>query len=232
MSWVKDTLTSSIGQKVIMSLTGLGLIIFLLVHLAGNISLLFEEGETFNRYAHFMKHNTLIKISEYGLFGMFIIHIIQGIMVSKKNSGARSQKYAVPHKNEKVNWTSKYMIHFGIIILVFLLLHLWDFFSFKYFRELDIPNALVTYDGVEMHNLFGKVIDVYTKSPVHWIIYPIAMLVLGFHLNHGFQSAFQTLGWNHKKYTPIIKGAGTVYAVVIPLVLAVIPILIKLGITI
>lgn len=244
MSWVKDTLTSSLGQKVIMSLTGLGLVVFLLVHLIGNISLLYIDGNAFNEYAHFMKHNTIIKVSEYGLFAMIILHVVQGILLAGKNSSARSQKYAVPHKSEKVNWTSKYMIHFGIVILAFLILHLWDFFSFKFFREealqgIDFTNVqyltLKTWqflgaDGTMLPNLHAKVHEVYVNSPIHWIIYPIAMFVVGLHLNHGFQSAFQSLGINHKKYTPLIKTIGTAYAILIPLAFAIIPLFIKFGV--
>lgn len=230
MSWVKNTLTSSIGQKIVMSLTGLFLITFLVIHLIGNISLLYADGEAFNQYAHFMKHNPLIRIGEYVMFAGFLIHIVQGIILVRKNDSARSQGYAVAHKHEKVKMTSKYMGPFGIIILLFLGLHLWDFFSFKYFRLLD--SAKVTYDGVEMDNLFAKVIEVYTTSPVHWIIYPISMFVIALHLNHGFQSAFQSLGINHKKYTPTIKTVGAIYSVAIPLALALIPILIKFGKTI
>ena len=231
MSWVKNTLTSSIGQKIVMSLSGLFLIVFLVSHLTGNISLLLNDGATFNEYAHFMKHNKVIVIGEVVMFAFILLHIVQAIALSKKNNSARSQKYAVPHKNEKVNWTSKYMMHFGIVILVFLVLHLVDFFSFKYFREAALEGIDFTNLGylIQQHfevahsttgeiipNLHAKVHEVYVNSPIHWIIYPVAMFVIGLHLSHGFQSAFQTLGLNHKKYTPIIKTVGTVYAIVIP----------------
>ena len=227
MSWVKNTLTSSLGQKIIMSISGLSLVIFLLVHLAGDFTLLLNDGTAFNEYAHFMKHNTVIVASEFGLFGMILLHIVQGIMVSKKNSSARTQKYAVPHKNPKVSWTSKYMIHFGIVILAFIILHLWDFFSFKYFRA----DALLNMAGTDLPDLHGKVHEVYTTSPIHWIVYPLAMLVVGLHLAHGFQSAFQSLGINHKKYTPLIKTVGNIYAVIVPLAFALIPLFIKFGLT-
>lgn len=245
MSWVKNTLTSSLGQKFLMSISGLSLVIFLLVHLAGNFSLLLNNGSAFNEYAHFMKANKLIVASEFGLFGMFLLHIVQGIVLAKKNSGARSQKYAVPHKNEKVSWTSKYMIHMGIVILAFFILHLVDFFSFKYFREAALEGmdfSQLGYlvqdtwmvkgaDGTSIPNLHAKVHEVYVNSPVHWIIYPLSMLVIGFHLAHGFQSAFQTLGLNHKKYTPAIKAVGIGYAILIPALFAMIPLFIKFGLT-
>jgi succinate dehydrogenase / fumarate reductase, cytochrome b subunit len=239
MSWVKNTLTSSIGQKLVMGLTGLFLIIFLLIHLIGNISLLSADGEAFNKYAYFMKHNPVIKIGEVFMFLGFLLHIVQGIALMRKNGAARSQGYAVAHKHEKVKITSKYMGPFGIVILLFLGLHLYDFFSFKYFRDLhtnlDTTNitylkdtaSQVIYDGVEMENLHAKVHEVYVNSPIHWIVYLVSMIVVGLHLSHGFQSAFQTLGVNHPKYSPIIKGLGTVYSIIIPLAFALIPLLLK-----
>lgn len=245
MSWVTKTLTSSIGQKLVMSLSGLFLVIFLVTHLAGNISLLSADGRAFNEYAHFMKHTKVIVIGEVVMFAFILLHIVQAVALSKKNNAARSQKYAVPHKNEKVSWTSKYMMHFGIVILAFLVLHLVDFFSYKYFREaslngidfsnlgyLELKDAFYkNADKVYLPNLHAKVHEVYVNSPIHWIIYPAAMAVIGFHLNHGFQSAFRTLGFKHQKYMPIIQKTGLAYAIIIPLAFALIPVFIKFGLT-
>ena len=230
MSWVKATLTSSIGKKLVMSITGIFLIGFLVAHLIGNISLLSSTGDSFNGYAHFMKHNKLIVLSEVVLFLGFIFHIAQGLILEKGNRGARKQKYAVANKNEKVDWKSKYMGPFGVVILIFLLVHLWDFFRFKY----AFPGGLVDVEvnGEMIPDLYGRVKAVYTSSILHVILYPLAMLVIGFHLAHGFQSAFQSLGLRHKKYTPLIKAVGTAYAVIVPLAFAAIPVLIYLGITI
>lgn len=213
-----------------MAKTGLFLIIFLVVHLIGNITLLFEDGEAFNQYAHFMKHNKLIVASEVILFLGFLAHIVQGIALVMQNKAARKQGYAVPHKNEKVSWTSKMMGPLGVVILVFLILHLWDFFAFKYGIRTGLE--LVSYDGVTMENLFGRVINEFKNEISHAIFYPLAMIVVGLHLSHGFQSAFQTFGLNHKKYTPIIKCLGLAYSIVVPLLFALIPIMIYLGITI
>jgi succinate dehydrogenase / fumarate reductase cytochrome b subunit len=189
-----------------------------------------------------MKHTKVIVVGEVIMFGGFLLHIVQGIMLMRKNASARTQGYAVAHKHEKVKWTSKYMGPFGIVILLFLGLHLYDFFSFKYFRYLDgsidatnitylkDTAAKVIYDGVKMDNLHAKVHEVYVASPFHWIIYALAMFVIALHLNHGFQSAFQSLGINHKKYTPFIKALGTGYSIIIPLLFALIPLLIKFNI--
>ena len=226
MSWVKETFSSSLGKKLVMAITGLFLIQFLLIHLIGNFPLLLDDGEAFNQYAHFMKHNKIIVVSEVVLFAGFIFHIVQGLMLAKENKSARSQGYAVPHKNDKVNTGSKYMAHLGIILLVFLIWHLMEFFSYKYFRPEQLADVI--YDGVTMPDLYSKVRSEFkgTEGLLHVIAYSIAMLVVGTHLFHGFQSAFQSIGWNHKKYTPIIKKAGTAYAIVIPALFAVIRLII------
>lgn len=230
MSWVKATLTSSVGKKLVMSLTGFFLIGFLVAHLIGNISLLSSTGDKFNEYAHFMKHSPLMVVAEVVMFLGFIFHIVQGLVLESGNRGARTQKYAVAHKNDKVDWKSKYMGPFGMVILVFLLVHLWDFFRFKYAFPEGLGNVEI--NGEIIPDLYGRVKAVYTSSMLHVILYPLAMLVVGFHLAHGFQSAFQSLGLRHKKYTPIIKTVGMLYAVLVPLAFAAIPVLIYLGITI
>ena len=211
-----------------MATTGLFLVIFLVAHLAGNVALLFDDGGVaFNSYAHFMKHNKLIVASEVILFLGFIFHIVQGIKIVIANKAARPTNYAMSSQSKVENKNSKYMGPFGIVILAFLVLHLFDFFRFKYFAA----SPMMTVDGEEIADLFKIVIETYQGSIIHVIIYPIAMLVIGFHLNHGFQSAFQSLGLNHPKYTPTIKCIGTAYSIIVPLAFALIPILIKAGVS-
>lgn len=227
MSWLKDSLTSSIGKKIVMGLTGLFLIVFLVAHLAGNVSLLFDDkGEAFNAYAHFMKHSTLIKISEVILFLGFLIHIVQGIMLVLGNKKARPVNYKVSHTNKKVSWTSKLMGPFGVVILVFLILHLVHFFRYKYI-------SAIGNDSFGNADLYSKVYELYQGSQgIIWVIfYVISMLVIGFHLSHGFQSAFKTLGLNHKKYSPFLSSLGLAYSVLITVAFALIPILIFAGVS-
>lgn len=227
MSWITDTLYSSLGKKLVMSLTGLFLIVFLLTHLAGNVSLLLNDGGVvFNTYAHFMKHNKLIVASEVVLFLGFIYHIILGLSLYSSNKSARPTSYAYSSKTQTERWTSKYMGPFGMVILAFLILHLYDFFRFKYF----VASEMVSIDGENVANLYKIVHDTYAGSIIHVIIYPVAMFVVALHLHHGFQSTFQSLGVNHPKYSPIIKRIGTAYAIAVPLAFALIPILIKAGI--
>lgn len=223
MNWLTKFLTSSIGRKLIMSLTGLFLILFLVVHLAGNLQLLFDDGgEAFNVYAYTMTHNPLIKVISYGNYFFIILHAIQGIMIALKNRSAKGTRYAVS-TNENAGWASKNMALLGTLILAFLLIHMGDFwFKMKFTDQL----AMLSYDGFD-----HKVKDLYsqvTTSFSQWwlvLIYLIGLLVLAFHLKHGFQSAFQTLGLNHKKYTSFIQTVGSLYAILIPLGFAIIPII-------
>lgn len=226
MSWLID---STIGKKLVMAVTGIFLILFLLAHAAGNI-LLFKDdgGVAFNAYAHFMRHNPLIIASELILFGGFIFHIIWGIQLIFKNKSARKVKYAVQYKSDKVSSFSKMMGALGTIILIFLIIHLWDFFRYKfvdYFGLNDLAPLGKDAEGVML--LYQEVIHEFSDGIggiIHVVFYVLAMVALSFHLHHGFQSAFQTFGLNHKKYTPLIKTAGSVYSIAVPAFFASIPI--------
>ncbi len=206
-----------------MALTGLFLISFLAVHLAGNLQLLSSEGgQAFNEYAYFMTHNPVIKFTSYGLYAFILIHAIQGIALWLKNKSARgSEGYAV--KVNRVAGASKASIRMGAlgtIILVFILLHMYQFWL-----QMKLGHTeMVGYDGGEkIKDLYTLVMGVYA-NPLFVAIYVISMIVIGFHLFHGFESAFQTLGLNHKKWTPLIKLVGRVYSILVPLGFAIIPI--------
>jgi succinate dehydrogenase / fumarate reductase cytochrome b subunit len=223
MSWFTRFFTSSIGQKLIMSLTGLFLISFLLVHLVGNLQLLIDDnGEAFNKYAYFMTHNKLIKLVSYGLYFFIILHAIQGVILTRKNRGARGVQYAV--KKTQVIGTNRFaaknMAALGILILVFLGIHMGDFWWAMKSHQLEV----LTYGGdTEIQNLYTKVYESF-KQPWIVIVYLISMAGLAFHLLHGFQSAFQTLGINHKKYTPFIRAVGKIFSIIIPILYALIPV--------
>ncbi len=224
MSWIKNTFSSSIGKKLLMSITGIFLIVFLVVHLTGNLLLLKgDEGVAFNAYAHFMKHNPLIAASEVILFAGFLLHMIDGIMLWVSNRKARPQKYAVPNKSKTRNWVSKLMGPFGMVILVFLILHLYQFFRFKFFVE---PPSHIEIDGEKVADL-ASIVYAQFKDLTWVLFYVVSMGVVGFHLYHGFASAFQTLGLSHSKYNKLINGVGIAYSVIVPLAFALIPILIK-----
>lgn len=221
MSWFTQSISGTIGKKLLMSLTGLFLILFLVVHLAGNLQLLLnDEGQAFNMYAANMAHNPFIKVVSYGNFFFILVHIIDGIILTRQNKKARNVRYAVPTKDSKSTWASKNMALLGIITLIFILAHLKGFwYEFKFG---NIPT--VTYEGEVYKDVFTIVSAAYA-SPFITGFYVICMVFLGFHLSHGFSSAFQTLGLNHKKYTPFIKKLGTIYSIAVAAGFAIIPII-------
>jgi succinate dehydrogenase / fumarate reductase, cytochrome b subunit len=214
---------SSITKKVIMALAGLLLISFLLVHLGINLTLLIPDSgrEIFNKAAHFMVTNPVIKIFEVVLFGGFIIHILYGLVLQFQNWRARPQGYKV-NSSSQLSYFSKFMIHTGILIFIFLAIHLIDFYFKAKFSDV-VPE--VTYDGETYHDLGLLIIEKF-KLPEFVIGYIIAFLFLGFHLHHAFQSAFQSMGWNHSKYTPFIKKLSLVVSIIIPLGFTIIPLII------
>jgi len=219
MQWLVQFFSSGIGKKVLMSLTGLFLILFLVIHLLGNLQLLKHDGGmSFNLYARFMASNPLIKTISYGLYFFIILHAVLGIIITRYNRRSKGSRYAVQNA-PKTTWASKNMGLLGLLILAFILLHMGDFwYKMKFTDQL----AMATYDGVTVKDLYQRVALAYQQT---WIVfaYIIGLIALSFHLWHGFQSAFQTLGLNHKKYTPAIKGIGKLYAILIPAAFAIIP---------
>jgi succinate dehydrogenase / fumarate reductase, cytochrome b subunit len=220
MSWLTDSLKSSIFRKLLMALTGLFLILFLVVHLAGNLQLIMnDEGQAFNIYAHTMAHNPFIQIVSKFNFAFIIIHVIYSIWLSRTNKKARPVAYGYSAASTNSPWTSRNMGILGTLVLVFLVIHLKGFWW--EFKNGAIP--MVTYDGEIYPNVFPVVEAAYSNL---WyvLVYVVSMLFVGFHLSHGFASAFQTLGLNHVKYTPAIKVIGKAFAIIVPGLFAIIPI--------
>ena len=221
MGWLSNFLASSIGQKLVMSLTGLFLILFLLVHLVGNLQLLNDDGgQSFNLYAYFMTTNPLIKATSIGLYFFILLHAIQGMFIWRKNRTSRDERYAVKSRSTST-FASRNMGWLGIIIFVFLVIHMWQFWFKMKIGALD----LIEYAGHE-----GVVKDLYTPVALafsQWwyvLFYVFSMVIIGFHLIQGFQSSFQTLGLNHKRFSNLIKGFGLIYSIAVPLGFAIIPI--------
>ena len=213
---MRNIFGSSIGKKLVMSLAGLFLCLFLLVHLGINLTLLLNDGGVvFQEAVEFMSL-WFIKVFEVILFGGFFIHIVWGVVLFFQNWKARPQGYAVTN-NSQTSFFSKYMVHTGAIIFAFLVLHFMNF----YFVKLGIVPVPAGAEG--KHDFYHMAINLFSQ-PVYSIIYVVVMIFLSFHLNHAFQSAFQTLGMNHKKYTPAIKCIGLAYSIIVPLGFAVIPI--------
>jgi succinate dehydrogenase / fumarate reductase, cytochrome b subunit len=217
---MSNILTSSIGKKIMMSLAGLFLLAFLPVHLGINLSLIFAGSrEVFNKAAHFMGTNIVIRMMEIVLFGGFFLHMIYGVTLQLQNWFARPVRYKKDNYSQ-TSFFSKFMIHTAAIISLFLIIHLADFyFKAKFFG----PVPEVIYDGIAYHDLGILVIEKF-KIGGFVIFYIACFILLSFHLLHGFQSAFQSLGLNHKTYTPVIKFIGAAYTILITVGFILIPI--------
>lgn len=203
---------STIGRKVIMALTGLFLCAFLLEHLYGNLLLYkMDGGKAFNEYTETLTGNIIIRTIEYALFAGFIIHALDGLILTLANRKARPVGYTVNRQSQTSSWFSRNMGLTGSIILVFLVIHLKEFF---------FPHR------------FGGATELMSESVAHafsvsWYaaLYIISMVFLGVHLNHGFQSAFQTLGWNNHKYHATLKYTGAAFAMIMMVGFATFPII-------
>jgi succinate dehydrogenase / fumarate reductase cytochrome b subunit len=202
-----------------MALTGIFLILFLTVHLAGNLQLLKADGgKSFNVYAEFMGTNPLIQFVSKGNFAIIIIHIIWAILLTLKNKEARGgQGYAI--SNKKSAWASRNMALLGTLVLIFIVIHIQNFYYKAHFGSLPVQ----VYDGKEVKDLYAEVAFIFQQG---WyvVLYVVCMIGLAFHLWHGFSSAFQTLGLNHMKYNPVINFIGKAYAIIVPALFAYIPV--------
>ncbi len=211
MNWLTKALSSSLGKKYLMAITGLSLCLFLVMHLAGNL-LLFAGQEAYDAYAHALHEKEgLLAVAEVALFAIFVMHLGLAFLTSRENLAARGVQYEIKQTKQPRQilqsgiWPANWMLVSGLIVLGFVLLHLIDFtFQMR-------PDINYTGKGP-----YDKAIDILT-SPVSVIGYLIGCSVLGFHLLHGFSSAFQSLGISHPKYDALLKRAGLIFAVVIAL---------------
>lgn len=206
-----------------MAASGLFLCLFLVGHLLGNLQLFIggTEGQLlFNDYAKFMTTNPLVKILSYVTYLSILFHAIDGLLLTIQNNKARPVKYKKSNANANSVWTSRYMGVLGTIILVFIVTHMMNFWAVMHFSELPM-------DANGNKDLHSIVMAFFKdeKMGMLWVaLYVLAMLALGFHLSHGFQSAFQSVGIRHPKYTPMIKMAGYGFSILVPLLFAIIPV--------
>ncbi len=202
--------SSSIGRKLIMSISGLFLLLFLSLHLFLN-SLLLVGPDAFNFAANFMSTNPLIMIMEPVLAAGFIIHIIYATILTLKNQAARPQGYMNVDQSKASAWSSRNMYILGFMLLLFLVMHMANFFWKIKFGE--VPSVMV--DGVEMHDTYTLVTSLFLTYK--WInpLYIVGALALGLHLSHGFWSAFQTIGWNNAVWMTRLKVVAYLFAVII-----------------
>lgn len=212
-----------------MAFTGIFLISFLLVHASANAAIFVpDHGRTFNQVAHFLGTNWILHILEIGLFLGFILHIVQGILLTIQNRRKRPVKYAVNHRNQNSKWYSRSMGLLGVLILIFLILHLDHFWVHTRLAAVFGGLDDITYSSLKVDNLFARMGEVFSHG---WIVivYLLALVALAYHLAHGFQSAFRTLGMTSSRYIPIIKGIGLAYAILIPLLFALMPVAMYFG---
>lgn len=216
----KGFLKSSIGKKVLMGLTGLFLVSFLIVHVGINSCIFINDGgATFNVAAGFMAHNPVVRVLEIGLFAGLILHVIQALMLTMQNKKARPVAYAQVNGAANSKWYSRSMGILGSLILIFLVVHLGNFW---------VPTKVALFHNEE-HNTFESLKAVFHE----WyfvLIYLLGVFGLLYHLLHGFQSAFQSLGLNHKKYTPMIKKLGIWFSIIVCILFAAMPITMHLNI--
>jgi succinate dehydrogenase / fumarate reductase cytochrome b subunit len=196
-------INSSVGKKIFMSLTGIFLSIFLIEHLAGNLLLLRNDhGEMFNAYAKFMGGNPIVRTMEIGLLLILLLHGINGIRLWIENRNARGKKYSAYKLAENTDLQSRMMKLSAVLFLWFLTVHMRTFwYSARILEEHDIA-SLVYYTF---------------QQPLYVIFYLFSLIVVGFHLRHGFQSAFQTLGLRTKKYSSLIDFVAVLFWFVVPL---------------
>ena len=206
---------SSISKKFVMALAGLFLLLFLPVHLGINLLLLKSDPVPFNSAAHFMATFPPVKVVEILLMGTILIHIIYGLILQVQNWSARPTGYSSGEKAE-TSFFSKFMIWTGGSIFIFLVIHFFNF----YFIKLGIV------DG-DPENFYDLAYQLF-RIPGYNVLYWACFLLLGFHLYHAFNSAFQTLGLNHRIWTPVVKVVSLVYAILLPIGFSIIPLVIWL----
>ncbi len=211
-----------------MAMTGLFLCLFLVGHLLGNLQLFVtgsEGAEKFNIYAKFMTTNPLIKVMSYLTYASILFHVIDGFVLTIQNRKARPVKYVLEKGSANSSWSSRNMAVLGTILLVFIVTHMQHFWYVMHFGGIE----QVLIEGESVKNLHKVVMNFFDQAMnslalMMVSLYVFAMAAMGYHLQHGFSSAFQSLGLNHEKYTPLIKKLGTAFCILIPLAFASIPI--------
>jgi succinate dehydrogenase / fumarate reductase cytochrome b subunit len=215
---------SSVGQKFLMSITGLFLIVFLAVHLTANLFLLVGS-DAFNIVSHFMETNPLIQIMQPVLAAGFIVHMIYAAILTLQNQKARPQSYKEFEQGHSSTWASRNMFILGSLILIFLVIHIMNFFWTMKVTGSPLL-AEVNVDGIEMHNAYALVSGLFTDGTfglVYSTLYVLGAIFLGLHLHHAFWSALQTIGWSNNVWRKRLEVIGDIYAVIIAAGFSIIP---------
>ncbi len=222
---MSNFVTSSIGRKFFMSISGLFLMVFLLMHMSINLLIIFDKsGSLFNEAAHFMATNPMIKIMEPVLALGFLVHIIWSFIITLQNKKARPASYAA--SSPKGSFASRNMMILGAMVLVFIILHMIHFLVPIKVTGEGLTHATV--NGVEMHNTFALVVGLFKSSFLYCVLYVLGGILVGLHITHGFWSAFQTIGFSNKQWEKRLKCVATLYAFIITLGYCIIPVWITL----
>ncbi len=212
MNWLINSITSSVGKKILMSVTGLCFCGFLAGHLAGNLTI-YGGKEMFNSYAeHLHSLGVLLVFAEWGLLIMAVVHVLTGLTLFYQNYNARPVRYHVSKSGGGRTLGSRTMPYTGILLLAFIIFHLINF-------------HFVDKTDTTIHSIVTEAFS----NPLYVALYIAAMVVAAIHVSHGFWSAFQTIGANHPKYMPIIKVAGLVFALVVGIGFGTLPIFISIS---
>lgn len=215
-------LLASIGRKFMMSITGIFLLVFIAVHLGLNLLLVFDDsGELFNLGAHFMATNPLIKIMEPVLGLGFLIHILWSFYLEFQNWKARPVKFNKRAISGSSTWASRNMLILGALVLTFLVVHVINFFWVIKFNPETMQSVHI--HGTEMEDAYTLVAGLFKSSIAYGIFYVFGGVLLGIHLSHGFWSAFQTLGLNNKHWIKRWQFIGNLYAIIVAVGFAAIP---------
>jgi succinate dehydrogenase / fumarate reductase cytochrome b subunit len=232
MKW-SEFFASSVGKKLVMAITGLSLILFLIVHVTVNACMWAvafvpgDNGEVFNKAGHWLGHSLVPRILEIGLFLFIIIHIVQGYVLEVQNRQRRGVAYKVPMGSRGSAWYRKSMGLLGTLIFLFLIVHIADFWVPSRFGGL----SEVTYEdtpGKPYHDLYGKMMTVFQNL---WIVilYIVGCISLAWHLIHGFQSSFRTLGVSNRRYIIGLNVMGWAFSIIVCLLFAMMPLSVYLG---
>lgn len=211
MNWLTNTFGSSLGKKLMMAVTGLFFCVFLLLHLAGNLTIYMGK-DVFNSYAqHLHSLGPLLTLAEWGLLILAVTHISTGLLLFYQNFKARPTRYAVNKRAGGRTLGSATMPYTGVILLLFVIYHLLNF----HFVD-------------KTHTTIFQIVSNAFAQPSYVLIYTFAMIIAAVHVSHGFWSAFQTLGANHPKYTPLLRGLSLVFSLIVGIGFGFIPVYVSL----
>jgi len=211
MNWFTNTFVSSVGKKLMMAVTGLFFCLFLVLHLAGNLTLYMGK-DVFNSYAeHLHSLGPLVTVAEWGLLIFAVVHVSTGLFLFYQNFKARPQRYAVNKRAGGRTLGSATMPYTGVVLLLFVFYHLFNF----HFVD-------------KTHTTIFQIVSNAFAQPGYVLIYTFAMIIAAVHVSHGFWSAFQTLGVNHPKYTPFLRGLSLVFSLIVGIGFGFIPIYVSL----